>query len=255
MIARRDFLKLAGSAGLGLTLNGCASADLGYLVGAGTEGFNESLEALLFKTQDPVPEFALSRVQPEALLVNGFSRYAPELDRTTFRLTIDGAVAKPLSLPLADLYNLPRKSMVIRHVCVEGWAAIVQWAGVPLRELVKMAQPDPAVKYVYIQSADGYYESWDIASLLHPQTILAYEMNGQSIPISNGAPLRLASPIKLGYKLSKWVTRLTFTESLVPPPWLRDRSDRALLVATASYGLNPVKGFWEDQGYEWFAGL
>jgi DMSO/TMAO reductase YedYZ molybdopterin-dependent catalytic subunit len=255
MIARRDFLKLAGGAGLGLTLNGCASADLGYLVGAGTEGFNENLEAILLDPQKPVPEFALSRVQPDALLVNGFSRYAPELDRTTFRLTIDGAVTKPLSLSLSELSDLNRKSMVIRHVCVEGWAAIVQWAGVPLRDLVKLAQPSDSVKYVYIQSADGYYESWDMASLLHPQTILADQMNGNPIPVGNGAPLRLASPIKLGYKLSKWVTRLTFTESLVPPLWLRDRTDRALLVATANYGLNPVKGFWEDQGYEWFAGL
>ena len=145
--------------------------------------------------------------------------------------------------------------MVIRHVCVEGWAAIVQWAGVSLRDLVQLAQPANTVKYVYIQSADGYYESWDIASLIHPQTVLAYEMNGNPIPIPNGAPLRLASPIKLGYKLSKWVTRITFTSSLVPPVWLRDRSDRALLMATARYGLNPVKGFWEDQGYEWFAGV
>lgn len=257
MIARRDFLKLASASGLGvmgLTLSGCASADLASLVGSGTQGLNESLEALL-QSQKPVPEFAIDRIQPDALLVNGFSRYVPEVDRTTFRLTIDGAVAKPLSLSLSEFSDLSRKSMVIRHVCVEGWAAIVQWAGVPLRDLVKMAQPSNAVKYVYIQSADGYYESWDIASLVHPQTILADEMNGQPIPPGNGAPLRLASPIKLGYKLSKWVTRLTFTESLVPPQWLRDRSDRALLIATANYGLNPVKGFWEDQGYEWFAGL
>ncbi len=239
---------------MGLTLNGCASADLASLVGAGTQGFNESLEALL-QGQTIVPEFAIDRIQPDKLLVNGFSRYVPAFDRAAFRLTIDGSVAKPLSLSLPELSNLSRRSMVIRHVCVEGWAAIVQWAGVPLRDLVKLAQPSNSVKYVYIQSADGYYESWDIASLLHPQTILADEMNGQPIPMGNGAPLRLASPIKLGYKLSKWVTRLTFTESLVPPQWLRDRTDRALLIATANYGLNPVKGFWEDQGYEWFAGL
>ncbi len=258
MIARREFLRLASASGLGLmglTLNGCASADLASLVGAGTQGFNESLEALLLRTQTPVPEFSIDRIQPEALLVNGFSRYVPDFDPATFRLTIDGAVANPLNLSLPELSNLTSQSMVIRHVCVEGWAAIVQWAGVPLRDLVKLAQPASAVKYVYIQSADGYYESWDIASLVHPQTILAYEMNGQPIPPGNGAPLRLASPIKLGYKLSKWVTRLTFTETLVPPQWLRDRSDRALLIATANYGLNPVKGFWEDQGYEWFAGL
>lgn len=255
MIGRRDFFKLAGGTGLGLTLNGCASADLANLVGVGTQGFNESLEALLLNPQKPVPELDPKRINPSDLLVNGFSRYAPELDRATFRLTVDGAVANPLSFSLPELYQIPKQSMVIRHVCVEGWAAIVQWAGVRVRDLIPIVQPSSNVKYVYIQSADGYYESWDIASFFHPQTLLAYEMNGQPIAIPHGAPLRLASPIKLGYKLSKWVTRLTFTESLRPPDWLRDRSDRALLIATARYGLNPVKGFWEDQGYEWFAGL
>lgn len=255
MIGRREFLKLAGGTGLGLTLNGCASADLANLVGVGTQGFNESLEALLLNSQKSIPDLDPKRINPSDLLVNGFSRYAPELDRATFRLTVDGAVANPLRFSLPELYQIPKQSMVIRHVCVEGWAAIVQWAGVRVRDLIPMVQPSSNVKYVYIQSADGYYESWDIASFFHPQTFLAYEMNGQPIAIPHGAPLRLASPIKLGYKLSKWVTRLTFTESLVPPDWLRDRSDRALLIATASYGLNPVKGFWEDQGYEWFAGL
>lgn len=255
MITRRDFLKLTGLSGMSLTLSGCASADLGNLVGFLTEPWNESVESLLFNAQRPIPELPLSAVKPDNLIVNGFSRNYPVLDPQQFRLTIDGAVAKPLSLALSDLYPLDKKSMVIRHVCVEGWAAVVQWAGVSLVDLARLAQPASDVKYVYFQSADGYYESWDIASVLHPQTLLAYEMNGNPIPVPNGAPLRLASPIKLGYKLSKWVTRITFTKALIPPEWLSSRRDRALLIATATYGLNPVKGFWEDQGYEWFAGL
>jgi DMSO/TMAO reductase YedYZ molybdopterin-dependent catalytic subunit len=122
--------------------------------------------------------------------------------------------------------------MVIRHVCVEGWAAIVQWGGLRLQELAKLVQPKSGVRYVYFWSADGYYSSWDLASALHPQTLLAYQKNGASLPVDNGAPLRLASPIKLGYKQSKWITRITFT----------------------SY-LERRKGYWEDLGYEWFAGL
>ena len=255
MITRRNFLKLTGLSGMGLSLSGCASADLGNLVGFLTEPWNESVESLLLNAQRPIPELPLSAVKPDDLIVNGFSRNSPVLDPQEFRLTIDGAVAKPLSLALSDLYSIDKKSMVIRHVCVEGWAAVVQWAGVSLVDLARLAQPASDVKYVYFQSADGYYESWDIASVLHPQTILAYEMNGSPIPVPNGAPLRLASPIKLGYKLSKWVTRITFTKALIPPEWLSSRRDRALLIATATYGLNPVKGFWEDQGYEWFAGL
>jgi DMSO/TMAO reductase YedYZ molybdopterin-dependent catalytic subunit len=261
MITRRDWLKLTGLkltglSGLSLALSGCASADLGNLVGVLTEPWNESIEALLLNPQKTIPDLSLSAVNPNDLIVNGFSRNYPVIDPQKFYLTIDGAVAKPLALPMADLYPLGKQSMVIRHVCVEGWAAVVQWAGISLADLARLVQPSQDVKYVYFQSADGYYESWDIASALHPQTLLAYEMNGKPIPIPNGAPLRLASPIKLGYKLSKWVTRITFSPTLQPPEWLSSRSDRALLIATAGYGINnPGKGFWEDQGYEWFAGL
>jgi DMSO/TMAO reductase YedYZ molybdopterin-dependent catalytic subunit len=108
----------------------------------------------------------------------------------------------------------------------------VQWGGVRLRDLAQLVQPKPSARYVYFQSADDYYESWDLASALHPQTLMAYQMNGQSLPAGNGAPLRLASPVKLGYKQSKWVTKISFVSQL-----------------------NAKKGYWEDKGYEWFAGL
>ena len=111
-------------------------------------------------------------------------------------------------------------------------AAIVQWGGLQLRDIIALAKPKQNVRYVYFESADGYYESWDIASALHPQTLMAYEKNGQPLPIENGAPLRLAAPIKLGYKQSKWVNRIFLLENFLP-----------------------IKGYWEDQGYEWFAGL
>jgi DMSO/TMAO reductase YedYZ molybdopterin-dependent catalytic subunit len=137
-----------------------------------------------------------------------------------------------MQLTLADLQTLPLTSMVIRHVCVEGWAAIVQWGGVQLQSLAKLVQPKPGVRYVYFTSADGYYESWDLASSVHPQTLMAYQKNGALLSAENGAPLRLASPIKLGYKQSKWVTRITFENDL-----------------------RPRQGYWVDRGYEWFAGL
>jgi DMSO/TMAO reductase YedYZ molybdopterin-dependent catalytic subunit len=133
---------------------------------------------------------------------------------------------------MADLQRMPLTSMIIRHVCVEGWAAIVEWGGIRLRDIVSLAQPKANVRYAYFKSADGYYSSWDIASTLHPQTLMAYQKNGQPLSIDNGAPLRLASPIKLGYKQSKWVTQITLVSNLMPS-----------------------KGYWEDQGYEWFAGI
>lgn len=200
-------------------------------MGKVSEPLNQQVETLLFQPQKLVPEFPLEAIEPEALIVNSF-RGNPMLDPSTFRLVIDGEVNHPLSLSMAEIQQLPLTSMVIRHVCVEGWAAIVQWGGVRLRELVALAQPKPGVKYVYFQSADGYYGSWDLPSALHPQTLMAYQKNGEPLPIENGAPLRLASPVKLGYKQSKWVTRITLVSQL-----------------------GRVKGYWEDQGYEWFAGL
>jgi DMSO/TMAO reductase YedYZ molybdopterin-dependent catalytic subunit len=228
---RRQFLKNASLSSGSLLLGGCALSPLADLVGIVSEPLNQRVEELLLKPQTPVPEFPISKIEPEKLIINTFG-FTPEINPETFRLTIDGEVHQPMQLSLDDLYKLPLTSMVIRHVCVEGWAAIVQWGGVRLRDLIALAQPKETVQYVYFQSADRYYESWDLASCLHPQTLMAYQKNGEKLAIDYGAPLRLAAPIKLGYKQSKWVTRITLTNSLFPR-----------------------KGYWEDQGYEWFAGL
>ncbi|MBW4470231.1 MAG: molybdopterin-dependent oxidoreductase [Stenomitos rutilans HA7619-LM2] len=230
-LSRRRLLQWSGLSGAGLLLNGCASSLFAEQVGRFSEPLNERVEALML-SQKPVPEFATSALDPaEKLLINTFD-FTPRIDPATFRLTIDGDVNRSMQLSLADLQNMPLTSMNIRHVCVEGWAAIVQWNGVRLRDLVTLAQPKDTVRYVYFTSADGYYESWDLASAVHPQTLMAYQRNGQPLTPDNGAPLRLASPVKLGYKQSKWVTQITFLSKLTP-----------------------MKGYWEDQGYEWFGGL
>lgn len=230
-LSRRNLLRLSGYSVGGMLLTGVSLTLVESLAGKATEPLNQKLEEWLLKPQTPVPEFPESAIEPDALIVNTYG-FTPDIDLTAFRLTVDGEVDNPLTLDMATIQQMPRQSMVIRHVCVEGWAAIVQWAGVPVRDLIQQAKPKPGVRYAYFISADDYYESWDLASCLHPQTLLAYEKNGAPLPINNGAPLRLASPIKLGYKLSKWVTQITLVSEL--------RSRR---------------GFWEDQGYEWFAGL
>jgi DMSO/TMAO reductase YedYZ molybdopterin-dependent catalytic subunit len=229
--SRRQFLQIAGISSTSLFLGGCGAPILADLVGYASEPLNQKVEELLFKPQTPVPEFSLSQIEPEKLIVNTFG-FTPQIDSEQYRLIIDGDVNHPMQLSLDEIYKLPLTSMIIRHVCVEGWAAIVQWSGVRLRDLIQLAQPKETVRYVYFQSADRYYESWDLRSCLHPQTLMAYQKNGQPLPIENGAPLRLASPVKLGYKQSKWVTRMTLVNQL---------SQR--------------RGYWEDQGYEWFAGL
>ncbi len=231
MTNRRQFLQISGFSSLSFLLGGCGTPILEDVVGKVSEPLNQKVEALLFKSQKPVPEFSANDVQPEALIVNSF-RGTPIIDPVKYRLIVDGEINNPLSLSMAEIQTIPLTSMIIRHVCVEGWAAIVQWGGVRLGEILALAQPKESVKYAYFQSADGYYSSWDIASVLHPQTLLAYQKNGEALPKENGAPLRLASPIKLGYKQSKWITRITLTSHLFP-----------------------LKGYWEDQGYEWFAGL
>jgi DMSO/TMAO reductase YedYZ molybdopterin-dependent catalytic subunit len=236
-------MQYASLSGMGLFLGSCSSDSsrvspifkpLNQQAGnvrALFEPLNQSIEELIFQAKTPSPEYPISAIEPEKLIINSF-RGTPAINPLAYRLTIDGEVNNPLSLSMGDLQKAPFTSMIIRHVCVEGWAAIVQWGGVRLRDLIAIAQPSAQVKYVYFYSADGYYESWDIDSVMHPQTLMAYQRNGQALTPEYGAPLRLASPIKLGYKLSKWVTRIQLTSVL-----------------------GKKRGYWEDLGYEWYAGL
>jgi DMSO/TMAO reductase YedYZ molybdopterin-dependent catalytic subunit len=231
--SRRQLLQWSGLSGMGLLLNGCRSVDFAMGVGQAIDPLNQRVEELLLRPQALAFEYPVSAIEPQSLIINTFDRdYTPAIDLATFQLVIDGAVHQPLQLSMSDIQKMPLQSMVIRHVCVEGWAAIVQWGGVRLRDLIALAQPQATARYVYFESDDGYYNSWDMASALHPQTLLAYQMNGKPLPADNGAPLRLAAPVKLGYKQSKWVTKVTLMSQL------------------------PTKqGYWEDQGYEWFGGL
>ena len=229
-ISRRQLLQWSGLSGATLLLNSCGSSLGSSEVGQAFEPLNQASQAL-FLTQKAVPEFPVSAIKPDKLLINTFDR-TPQIDPAQYRLQIEGEVNHPMQLSFTDLQALPLTSMVIQHVCVEGWAAIVQWGGVRLYELLRLAQPKSNARYVYFKSADGYYESWDLASATHPQTLMAYQKNGQPLSADNGAPLRLASPIKLGYKQSKWVTQIVLTKQLMP-----------------------TTGYWEDRGYEWFGGL
>ncbi len=231
IFSRRHLLQVLGLSGLGILSGGCGTSLFESNLGNAFEPLNQAVGSLMLDPHRLVPEFPLSAIQPDALIVNTYD-VTPTIDPAAYRLTVNGLVDHPLRLSLADLKSLPFQSMVIRHVCVEGWAAIVQWGGVPLAHLIALAGPHPQARYAYFYSADGYYESWDLASACHPQTLMAYQKNQAPLTVDNGAPLRLASPIKLGYKQSKWVTRVTLTDHLAV-----------------------TQGYWEDQGYEWFGGL
>jgi DMSO/TMAO reductase YedYZ molybdopterin-dependent catalytic subunit len=169
-----------------------------------------------------------------ALLAGNFSQW---------RLKIDGLVSRPQELSLDDLRRLPARNQITRHDCVEGWSAIGQWTGVPLSIVLHMAGLDPGARFVVFHcadtleaGADPYYESIDLIDALHPQTILAYDLNSKPLPVANGAPLRLRVERQLGYKHAKYVMRI--------------EAVRDLNHIGAGKG-----GFWEDRGYEWYAGL
>jgi DMSO/TMAO reductase YedYZ molybdopterin-dependent catalytic subunit len=146
-------------------------------------------------------------------------------------LDVGGLVRKPLRLHRKDIEALPSLTYTVKHHCVEGWTAIATWTGVQVSTIAALVQPTAEARYLRFDSFDsGYYNGWDLASAMHPQTILAYAYNDRPLMMNHGAPLRLYSPIKLGYKLTKYLTAMTFT---------RDRAG----------------GYWEDRGYPWFAGV
>lgn len=164
-----------------------------------------------------------------------------------WRLEIGGLVARPASLSLAELRTLPSRTQITRHDCVEGWSCIGKWTGARLGPLLGRAGPHAAARYVVFfcadpmeRSLDGgevrYYESIDLGTAYHPQTILAYEMNDAPLPIPYGAPVRLRAERQLGYKMAKYIMRIELVDSF------------------AHIG-DGRGGYWEDQGYEWYAGI
>ena len=155
---------------------------------------------------------------------------------------IDGLVTTPMMFSLAAIKEMPARTQITRHDCVEGWSAIGKWTGVPLGDLMHAVQPLPNARYAVFHCADvdddgvTYYESMAVQDCYHPQTILAYELNGTALDIPHGAPLRLRFERQLGYKQAKYVERIELVESL------------------ADIG-GGKGGYWEDQGYEWYAGI
>jgi DMSO/TMAO reductase YedYZ molybdopterin-dependent catalytic subunit len=172
-----------------------------------------------------------------ALAANGFKDW---------KLKIGGLVGQPLELSLAELRAMPSRTQITRHDCVEGWSCIGKWTGVTLKALLDKAGLKPDARYIVFYCADDlgetgddegkYYESIGLQDAFHPQTILAYEMNGQALPIPHGAPLRLRVERQLGYKMAKYVMGIEAVK------------DVGLIRGGRG-------GFWEDRGYEWYAGI
>ncbi|WP_394763515.1 molybdopterin-binding protein [Phenylobacterium sp.] len=252
---RRGWLR-AGLASVGaLVLGACdkITADpkgVAFLQSA--EGLTRRAQRLFVDRKALAREFTHADISPDfrpngsispadedyvALKTAGFADY---------RLVIDGLVEKPLSLSLADLRAQPSRTQITRHDCVEGWSSIAKWTGARLGPLLDQAGLKPTARYIVFhcgdtleESLDGtgkYYESIDLIDAHHPQTILAYAMNDRVLPVAHGAPLRLRVERQLGYKQAKYIMRIEVVEDY-------------------KHLGRGNGGFWEDRGYEWYAGI
>lgn len=164
-----------------------------------------------------------------------------------WKLQVAGLVERPAAFTLAELRAMPARTQITRHDCVEGWSSIGKWKGVQLGHVLEQVKPLPSAKFVVFRCADSmedpasgvdstYYESVDLDDAYHAQTVLAYELNDQPLPVNNGAPLRARIERQLGYKHAKYLMRVELVDSLAS---IRGGSG----------------GYWEDAGYEWYAGI
>jgi DMSO/TMAO reductase YedYZ molybdopterin-dependent catalytic subunit len=237
-VNRRDFLRLGLAAGPASLIAAC-----GWDGGALLEPrlrmvsrINDWVgEHILQSNRRLAREYPISARTPE----QAFPAYSITYNRqrrfpdppSDWALEVGGLVRKPVRLTLPMLQAMPSVTYTVKHHCVEGWTAVATWTGVPVSSVLAMVEPLPTARYLRFDTFDsGYSNGWDLTSAAHPQTILAYARNDQPLPSTRGAPLRLYSPVKLGYKLTKYLSAMTLTAE--------------------RHG-----GYWEDQGYPWLGGV
>ncbi|CAN5381575.1 molybdopterin-binding protein [soil metagenome] len=216
------------------------------------EDFNRTVQRFFLKPTSLAREFAESDISPafrangstdpdnpdyKALVANGFADW---------KLKVGGLVEKPMEFSLADLRAMPSRTQITRHDCVEGWSCIGKWTGVPLAHVLEQVKVKPETRFILFtcfdeleQTLDGsgrYYETLGLEDAYHPQTILAHGMNGQPLAVPHGAPLRVRVERQLGYKMAKYVMQIDAIDSF------------------ESLGRGNG-GFWEDRGYDWYAGI
>ena len=252
--SKRRFLRLSFGAAGALVLAGCDrlnGTDWFPKILHTAEDLSRGVHKILLPRKSMAQEFTEADLSPsfrsngtanpespiyQSLAANNFVDWA---------LKVDGLVAHPQQFSMAQLRALPGRTQITRHDCVEGWSAIGKWSGVPLAEVMRAVQPGAAAHYVVFHCADPmesdgsslYYESIDMDDAYHPQTILAYELNGVPLPIQNGAPLRLRVERQLGYKQAKYLMRIE-------------------LVSSLDHIYGGKGGYWEDSnGYQWYAGI
>jgi DMSO/TMAO reductase YedYZ molybdopterin-dependent catalytic subunit len=249
---RRTFIRAFAGAGA-ILVAGCnklSQTEWFPKLLSNTEVLTRKAQRAILPRKSMAQEFPESELSPEfrsngtaipnnpqykALAASGFAAY---------RLEVSGLVDKPATLSLDELRAMPSRTQITRHDCVEGWSAIGKWKGVPLSAVLAAVRPKVAARYVVFYCADPmesdgtspYYESIDMDDAYHPQTILAYDLNDKILPVVNGAPIRLRVERQLGYKHAKYVMRIELVDSF-------------------SKIAGGKGGYWEDEGYEWYAGI
>jgi DMSO/TMAO reductase YedYZ molybdopterin-dependent catalytic subunit len=230
--ARRAFFQRSLSLGGLAMLTGCSMQDEDGIAQAlaRIDSFNDRVQGVLFDPNRLAPTY------PESMITRPFpfnafyaEEEAPEVDGDAWRLELSGLVADRKPWSLQRLRALPQQDQVTRHICVEGWSAIGKWGGVSFGHFLRHVGADLSAKYVGFKCADDYHTSIDMATALHPQTLMALSYDGQVLPQRYGYPMKLRMPTKLGYKNPKHI--------------------QAIFVTNTYPG-----GYWEDQGYNWFGG-
>lgn len=254
--SRRSFLKRAAAGAGALVLSGCTSLSRQKWVVdilGDVEGLTRRAQRLFAGSHALAPEFAKADIAP-SFRANGTldprtAAYAAHVANgfRNWRIAVGGLVERELSLSMAELRAMPARTQITRHDCVEGWSCIGEWTGTPLSLVLALAKPKPEARYAMFFCADPmgdadardvpyYYESLDLLEATHPQTILAYALNGRTLPVEHGAPVRLRAERQLGYKMAKYVERIQLVENFNQ--------------------INGGKGgYWEDQGYSWYGGI
>lgn len=215
---------------------------------AAADDWNRNLHDLLGRRSSLAREFATGDISPffrgNGTTDPATADYAAHAasDFSNWRLQVTGLVNRPLSLTVADVRAMPQRTQITRHDCVEGWSAIGQWTGPQLAQILQQAKLKPDARYIVFRCADQlggspYYESIDMIDAFHPQTIIAHALNGEPLPIRNGAPLRIRVERQLGYKHAKYLTAIE-------------------AVASLDEIGDGKGGYWEDRsGYQWYAGI
>jgi DMSO/TMAO reductase YedYZ molybdopterin-dependent catalytic subunit len=231
-LERRLFLRRGLSLGALTMLSGCSVTEQESVQKAlwAMSRWNDRVQRWIFDPDRLAPEFPESAIT-KPFPFNAFYGMAevPRVDATSYKLEVAGLVREKKSWILPELYALPQVSQVTRHICVEGWSAIGKWSGVRFSDFLQRIGADLTAKYVGFRCADDYHTSIDMATALHPQTLLTFKFADRILPAEYGFPMKLRMPTKLGFKNPKHITAMFLTNEY-------------------------PGGYWEDQGYNWFSG-